>query len=114
MANMIFIGNIPKDLLLFELWQNARLSPYMRLCKDLAPVLTIEIARKALNNMIANNDLLTVCTFYGRPLYVDITDEFLDPYNYDTYNGRDATQKVVNRLKKDILDKCLIRHVTAG
>lgn len=110
---MIYIRNIPKDLLLFELWQNARLSPILMFCKETEPVLTIELARYALNNMIANNDSLSVCTFYGKPLYIDITGDFMDPDIYDTYNGKNLTSKVVDKLKKNILDKCLIRHITA-
>lgn len=107
---MIYIKNIPKDLLLYELWKHAKLSHYLLHCNNLAPLLTLKDARYAINNMIANNDLISVCTFYGRMIYVDITDDYLDSYNYDMHNGKNAAKKIVDKLKLDQLSQCVIRY----
>jgi hypothetical protein len=108
---MLFIKNIPKEVLLYELWLHAKSSPYIRYCPELKPVLTVELAKEALNNMISNNDLLSVCTFYGRPVYVDITNDTLDPSNYDMHNGKKLAELVVTKLKKKLLDACLLKHI---
>lgn len=108
---MLFIRNIPKEVLLYELWLHARSSSYFRYCPDLKPVLTVELAKKALNELISNNSLLSVCTFYGKPLYVDITDDIFDPTDYNDNNGDSLGELVVTKLKKRILDECLLKHL---
>lgn len=107
---MLYIKGIPKDLLLYELWNHAKTSPYMKYCPDAKPTLTPELANDALRNMISNNDKLLVCTFYGRLVYVDITDDVLDGSNYDMHNGKKLASLVVAKLKKKLLDTCLLKY----
>jgi hypothetical protein len=108
---MIYIRNIPRDILLYELWKYAKPSPYFKHCTYAIPLLTVELARDALNDMIANNNLLSVCTFYGKTIYADITDDYLDQTDYDIYNGKGLAKTIINNIKKKLLNRCLIKYL---
>ena len=110
----IYIKNIPKELLLYELWLYAKTSFYFKPRKGISiapPILTISLAKNALNYMIGNNDLLSVCTFYGKLLYVDITGDYLDPFNYNAHNGKFLAEEIILHLKKRLLKECLLKFI---
>ena len=77
----IYIGYLPKDRLLYELWLHARRSPNFYYCKELSPILTLEIAKKDINFMLADSRDIDLTTYYGRMLYIDITGDYVDTFN---------------------------------
>lgn len=104
----IFIKHLPKDRLLHALWMFARHSSYIRFSSVPPAVLTLTQAREDINNMIANDREIFVTTYYDRSLYVDITGDYLDEFNYDIYNGRGLAEKIINQLKQQELDAVLL------
>jgi hypothetical protein len=105
----LYIKYLPKDRLLFELWKRARRSQHFYYCPHLMPKLDLVQCRKDINMMIASNDKIEVCTYFGRLVYVDITGDYLDSFNYDVHNGDDAALSVVTELKKEELLKAVLR-----
>ena len=73
----IYIANLPKDKLLFELWQNAKDSYYFVFCKDKLPKLTLSQVKLDLEEMKKNLSI-HLTTYYGRMLYIDISGDFMD------------------------------------
>jgi hypothetical protein len=106
----IYIKYLPKEQLLFELWKYARISPNFYYCKDLSPVLTIEDARKDINCMLANNRDIDLTTYYGRMLFIDITGDYVDTFNYDLYNGLNKAKKIIDLLKEKELRHTLYTY----
>ncbi len=102
---LVYIKHISKDLLLYELWKAARNSPNLYHCAELRPILTPEITKNDINQMIVNNRNIDLTTYYGRMLYIDITNDYVDVLNYDIYNGFGAAKKVIDRLKEQELKK---------
>jgi hypothetical protein len=76
------------------------------------PVLTLAECRKCINEMIESSDRISVCTFYGKLLYVDIDSDWLDSFNYDTHNGDNTAYTVINALKKEQLNTAILRFFT--
>jgi len=106
----IYIKYLPKDLLLYELWKAARMSPNFYYCKELSPVLTPEDAKKDINHMIANNREIYLTTYYGRMLFIDITGDYVETFNYDLYNGRNSAKKIIDSLKEEELKKTMCNY----
>jgi len=97
----VYIKYLPKDVLLYRLWQNAKISHYFRFCKELVPVLTIDIAKNDIQQMIINNRAINLTTYYGRILYINITDDYVDVFKYNLCNGNGLAEKIISQLKKE-------------
>jgi hypothetical protein len=108
---IIYINHLPKDVLLYELWTHARISPYFMHCKDKVPTLTVDQARKDINEMLKTNRRINLTTYYGKLLFVDITDTMFDTTDYEIYNR--LTEKnivcIINKLKSDALRKLILK-----
>jgi hypothetical protein len=108
----IYIANLPKDKLLYELWLNARSSPYFLYCKDKLPKLTIEQVRKDINEMLKNGHSVYLNSYYGKTMYIDISGDIFDTADYSAYN-RVSCEKIiniVNRLKLEELNKFILKY----
>ena len=103
----IYIKHLAKDILLYELWNAARHSPNFYYCKDVCPNLTPELTKIDINYMINNNRKIDITTYYGRMLYIDITDDYTDVYMYEIYNGEDSAKKIIKLLKEQELRKSI-------
>lgn len=103
---MINIKYLPKDVLLYKLWKRAKVIPYFRKPK-IELILTKERAKKDALSM-KKGTYLTY--YYGRTLFVDITQDDLDYTIYNMQNGRDAAQKVVRKLKTKELKRLCLRY----
>ena len=108
----VYIKHIAKDVLLYELWRAARNSPNFYYCKDLQPTLTPEVTKSDINHMINNERKIDVTTYYGRMLYIDITDDYADVLTYESYNGQGSAEKIINKLKIQELQKSICRYFT--
>ncbi len=106
----IYIKYLPKDTLLYSLWQKARLSPNFYYCKELSPVLTLDEARKDIICMIADGRAIDLTTYYGRMLFVDITGDYLDAFSYDLYNGKNSAKKIIDFLKEQELRRTVCNY----
>ena len=108
---IIYINHLPKDVLLYELWKHARISPYFMHCKDKVPILTIDRARKDINEMLKTNRRINLTTYYGKLLFVDITDSMFDATDYEIYNRLDEKKiiRMIDKLKSDALRKLILK-----
>ena len=97
--SIIYINHLPKDKLLFELWKNAKVSPYFVFCEDKIPSLTLSQVKSDINDMIQNNREINLTTYYGRMLYVDITGPHMDTLDYEAFN-RLNEEKIINIINK--------------
>jgi hypothetical protein len=110
--NLIYIKLIPKDKLLLALWESAKNTQYMYFCPELVPCLTLAKARRDINYMIQEKRDLELTTYYGKLIFVDITGDYLDPYIYNLYNGKNTAERVVKELKKQELERTILRYFT--
>jgi hypothetical protein len=107
----IYINHLPKDKLLFELWKNARDSPYFIFCKDTLPTLTHDQVKLDISEMIKNNRHINLTTYYGRSLYIDITGDFIDTSEYEAYNriSEEKIISIINKLKIEELRNVILK-----
>lgn len=106
----IYIKYLPKDKLLFELWNAARSAPNFYYCKELSPILTLLDAKRDINHMIANNRDVELTNYYGRMLFINITKDYIETTNYDLYNGRHSAKKIIDALKAQELNGLLCTY----
>jgi hypothetical protein len=111
-SDVIHIKYLPKDKLLWKLWTHAKLAQYMQLCPELAPKLTQSDARRDINFMIQDNRCIELTTYYGRLLFVDITDDTFDAFTYDIYNGRGTAKNITDKLKFSELQRTICKYYT--
>jgi hypothetical protein len=104
---MIYIKYIKKEKILYELWRCARLSQYFRYCPDLAPSLNIQTCTIDIKSM---NGIIDLTSYYGRLLFIDISGDWFDPFNYDIYNGDGTAKLIIDSIKKEELAKCVLRY----
>jgi hypothetical protein len=109
-SGSIYIKYLPKDKLLWELWSHAKLAQYMQLCPELSPELTQSDAMRDINFMIHNNRNIELTTYYGRLLFVDITDDTFDAFTYDMYNGRGTAKDITDKLKIAELRRTICKY----
>lgn len=99
------IRYLPKDELLFRLWAYAKYAKYFTLCSELAPCLTIDIARRDITEMRRNNWEIDLTTYYGRLLFVNLSKDHFDAFTYNMYNGEGLAEQIINELKHEELQK---------
>lgn len=103
---MINIKYLPKGELLYELWKHAKPIPYFKKY----PV-KITLTRKRAKNDAAKMPLDTYLTYYyGRVLFVDVTQDDLDYTTYNKLNGHNLAQKIINAMKIKYLQKTCLRY----
>lgn len=95
----VYIGLIPKDQLLYELYQRAKPSNYFRHCKELLPKLEFSDVRRDLYWLIVNKSRIDFTVYYGKMLYIDITDNYVDTTDYNARNGCKLAEFVINLMK---------------
>ena len=108
--NTIYIKHVPRDKLLYRLWENAKKSNHFYYCEELAPELTEQQVRTDINYMMEHGNDIKVTTYYGRLLFIDISDDYIDPFPCDLYNGFGYTQHAVNMVKLEELRKIVINY----
>lgn len=106
----IYIKYLPKDKLLYRLWEAARFSPNLYYCQEHRPILTYDIAKNDINFMIHNKRPIDLTTYYGRLLYIDITDDYTDVFNYDLYNGKGTAKKIIDSIKEEEMNNTVCRY----
>lgn len=106
----IYIKHLPKDKLLFKLWEQAQIAEYFSQCMHRVPVLTQNKALRDVVHFVQNRDQLELTTYYGRLIYADLSKDFLDPSWYNYYNGRGKAQRIIRRLKLEELKKTILKY----
>ncbi len=106
----IYIKYLPKDKLLYELWNGARYSPNFYYCPELKPTLTLQTVTDDINHMINNDRDIDLTTYHGRMLFIDITNDYIDTFNYDLYNGRGSAKKIIDILKEEELKRTICTY----
>lgn len=108
----IYIKYLPKDKLLYQLWKYAKPAYYMYYCKDTIPVLTLEKAKQDINYMIHNNRTINISTYYGKQIFIDITGDYLNTLEYNLYNGRNLAEYIIDNLKKEEMQRSVLKYYT--
>jgi len=108
---LCYIKYLPKDKLLYNLWLKARTADILTSClsSDL-PLLTPQIAKDDVDDMIKNQRDISVTIYYGRSLFVNLTNDYFDTSGYNMYNGVHAAEYIVNLLKKEEIQKCVMKY----
>lgn len=106
----IFIKYLPKDILLYQLWYNARPSHYFYYCPEYKPILTLEQAKDDINNMLANGSEISLASYNGKLLYIKLHDDYFDPIEYDMYNGYGTASRIINDMKKEELRNVILSY----
>lgn len=106
----IFIKYLPKDQLLYELWKSAKKSKYFYYCPELIPNLTVEQAANDINHMLYSGRSLSLTTYYGKMMYINITNEMVDVNEYNIYNGDGVAEKIIQELKKQELNNTICTY----
>lgn len=111
MRTTIYVGYIPKDKLMFELWKYARKVPYYYYDNTLPePYVTINDIRNDINFMILNNRDIDVTTYHGKMLFINITRDNIDTTQYNLYNGKYSAENIVRKLKKEELERSVLNY----
>lgn len=106
-----YIGYIPKDKLMFELWKFARKSPYHYYLPNIAdPKVTLDEIRNDINFMIENNREIDITTYHGKLLFINITTDTVDTKQYNMYNGTRAAENIIRKLKLEELEKSILNY----
>ena len=110
MPDKIYIKYLPKDKLLYYLWRGARLSTYFVYCNDKIPILTLSKARRDINYMLQNKSDIKLTTYYGRPLFINISTHWISSDDYNIYNGKNTLERIVKRIKLEEMQKSILRY----
>lgn len=110
--NNIYIKYLPKEIILYNLWKYAKPTHYMYYCKELIPKLSIEQTKIDIKQMMKEFNIIYLTSYYGKYLFVDLSSDYLDVSYYNIYNGRGLAEKIINRIKKEELNKGILRFYT--
>lgn len=110
--DIVYIKHLPKDILLYELWKNARISQNFYYCQYLAPKLTKKRAKKDIHNIINYSYSKKITTYYGRLIFADISGDYLNTFDYNLYNGVNSAQKIIKSLKIEELKRSVLKYYT--
>lgn len=105
---MIYIKHLPKHLLLYNLWENAKITRFMLSCKDMLETPTIEQIKIDLQFMYLNDKKIYISCYYGKYLFSDLSGDYLDETIYDLYSGNGTAKSIVDRLKLDEIKRSLL------
>jgi len=109
----VYIKYIPKDQLLYELWNAARWTKCFAVDPTIAkPRLTLKKVRRDINYMIVANRNIDLTTYYGKKICMNLTNNTCNVAYYNLHNGYGAATKVIDKLKIDQLQKTITRFFT--
>lgn len=104
---MIDIKYLPKDKLLYDLWLNAKKAPFMYYGDfELDPLQHI---KSDINNMLRDKGYIDLTTYYGRLLFIKISNDILYNETYDCYNNN-ISKKIVTDHKIKEMKKCILTY----
>lgn len=101
---------MPRDILLHRLWSNAKPSQYFYYCPEMKHNLTLDQVRDDINNMLSNGSEISMTSYQGKLLYVKISEDYMDPLQYNSYNGNGLAEKIISEIKKEEMNKVLLSY----
>lgn len=107
---MIYIKYLPKDILLYTLWENARCATYFNNCNELIPKLTLCKTQRDIKFMITVGRNIHLTIYYGKLLFIDITKDYIDVSKYNFYNGKGLAKKIIDLLKVREMQKIICKY----
>lgn len=110
MDNILYIKHLPKEKIIYHLWYNAITLSYLEKNRHKIPLLTNEIIIEDINNMYNDNKELLFTIYFGKPLYVELTGDYLNVRRYNKYNGKNKGQVIIKRLKKIELKNAILKY----
>lgn len=101
----VYIKDIPKQLLILELWRYAKNVKYV-------PQLKLDLATIAddIQHMKNNSRAIDLTTYYGKTLFIDVSRDYVDCSTYNLYNGINLAQKIITNIKKEILKGFILNY----
>lgn len=106
----IFIKYLPRDKILYRLWEHAKKANQFHYCSNIAPILTEQQARNDINYMLQDSRKLELTTYYGRILFIDITGDYLDTFTYNIYNGDNTAENIIRLIKLEEMSKIILNY----
>ena len=110
--DLVYIKDLPKDELLYKLWLVAKKSQYLYYYNGDLPMLTRATAKQDLSQMIINKRDLSLTTYYGKLLYIDLSEDWLDTSIYNLYNGQRLAELVISTLQLEEMQRTVLRYYT--
>lgn len=108
-TEILSIKLIPKDMLIYNLWQAAKVSIFAKLSKDIMDIPSIQTIRQDINIMEQTKDI-NFTLYYGKILHINITGDTCDFSEYNAENGINLGQYVVSKLKTQLLKKAILNY----
>jgi hypothetical protein len=108
-SDLVYIKHLPKNKLLYHLWESAKIIHYFKLVPNNIPICTISNIDEDILYMNLNKRDIELTTYYGRALYVNLSNDYMDTFAYDMHNGRGTCKKIIQQLKKEELQKSIMR-----
>jgi hypothetical protein len=109
---IVYIGDLPKDKLLFYLWYNAKISDKYKHCGNIVnyEIPNLQTIKEDLNNIYKNNGNYFIGEYYFKELYIDIFPDNCYVHGYNLDNGYKHAQKIISMLKMEELRKCVTNY----
>lgn len=98
---MILIKYLPKDQLLLQLWRNAQKFERFQ-------YLHLKLKLRHCREDLAHTYKFMV--YYGRTLFIDLSNDYFDPFLYNFYNGVNMAEKVIRKLKRAEINKAILKY----
>ena len=117
MQDNVYIEYLPKNILLLELWLNAKFAPNLAYCHHKLEIPSLDIINQDIYQLYQNkknNEELKcgnvdneISLYYGKMMYIDILPKYCDVHLYNKANGYKSAQHIITKLKKHELMKTI-------
>lgn len=106
--NVININHLRKEDIIYTLWKNAKISEFAMYNPDIEEPCK-EIIQLDIHNMLLSGRIYFTL-YYGKLLFIDITDRSCDVTHYNSYNGRQLGQKIIADLKIKEMESMILNY----
>lgn len=106
--NTINITHIHKEDIIYELWKNAKISEFA-MYNPVIEEPCKEMIQLDIHNMLLSGRIYFTL-YYGKLLFIDITDNICDVTYYNSYNGRQLGQKILADLKIREMETSILKY----
>jgi hypothetical protein len=106
--NTINIKYLCKIDIIYELWKNALVSEFAEYGPDIEEPCK-EIIELDIHNMFISGRMYFTL-YYGKLLFIDITDNTCDVTYYNSYNGKHLGQKILADLKIKEMESTIFKY----
>ena len=106
---MIYIKYLPKDKLLHYLWKGARFAPHIENNSHLIKSPSIKKIKKDLYYLSGDFSNRKITLYHGKYLFINPLEDYINTELYNFHNGNGKAEEIINGLKKDEIEKVILR-----